>query len=92
MDSEAYQDIQRAIDWYNQREENLGYKFYEAVKNMIDLRVHPFFQVRYDSVRCVPIKKFPYMVHFTLDEAEKLVMVRSVLSTARDPEYWKSGK
>ena len=43
IDSEAYQDIQQAIDWYNQREENLGYKFYEAVQNMIDLlRVNSF--------------------------------------------------
>ena len=35
------------------------------------------------------MKKYPYMVHFTLDEEEKLVIVRAVFSMSRSPQVWK---
>jgi toxin ParE1/3/4 len=90
IEAEAYQDIQQGIDWYNQQAEKLGYKFYKELKKTIDqLKTTPFLQVRYDNVRCLPLKKFPYMIHFTVHEAEKVAIIRAVLNTARNPACWK---
>jgi mRNA-degrading endonuclease RelE of RelBE toxin-antitoxin system len=93
IEPEVYQDIQEGIDWYNQQGENLGYKFYEEIKNTLEqLSLNPFFQVRYDNVRCCRLKRFLYMIHFTVREEDKLVIVRNILNTSRDPQLWQGGR
>ncbi|NBR14503.1 MAG: type II toxin-antitoxin system RelE/ParE family toxin [Crocinitomicaceae bacterium] len=90
LDPRAIQDIQEAIDYYDEQLVGLGEKF-EAYLNkyMKSLSKNPFFQIRYDSIRCLPLKKYPYMIHFTVDEKLNTVYIHSVLNTARDPkEYW----
>lgn len=93
IETGAHQDIQEAIDWYNQQQAGLGRKFHTEVKaSFNELKSHPFFQVRYDSVRCLPQKKFPYMIHFTVDEENKWIVVRAVINTSRDPKIWQGRK
>lgn len=90
IEPEAHRDIQEGIDWYNKQQDGLGRQFYAEVKTSIEeLKTHPFFQVRYDDVRCLPLKKYPYMIHFTVDEENKQVIVRAAFNTSRDPEIWK---
>ena len=85
LDPRAIQDIQEAIDYYDEQLVGLGEKF-EAYLNkyMKSLSKNPFFQIRYDSIRCLPLKKYPYMIHFTVDEKLNAVYIHSVLNTARD--------
>ena len=60
------------------------------VKNAINtLKKNPFFQMRYDSVRCLPLETFPYMVHFTFDENRKLVEIFAIIHTSLSTENWK---
>jgi toxin ParE1/3/4 len=82
---EAYQDIQQGIDWYEQQREDFGHKFYAEVENTLNLvKSNPYFQVRYGRVRCIPLKKFPYMIHFTIDESNKTISIQSILHTSRE--------
>ena len=91
IEPEAYQDIQEGIDWFNEQEAGLGRRFHEEVKSTFKkLKVNPFYQVRYDEVRCLPLKKFPYMLHFTINEQEGLIIIRAVFNTSRDPKSWKN--
>ncbi|MEX2592801.1 MAG: type II toxin-antitoxin system RelE/ParE family toxin [Anditalea sp.] len=93
IEPEAYQDIQEAIGWYNQQQTGLGRRFHTEVKaSFKKLEIHPFFQVRYDNVHCFLLKKFPYMVHYTVDEPNKKIIVRAVLGTSRNPKLWKGRK
>ncbi len=66
-------------------------KKFEAALNLhlVSLEKYPFFQVRYDQVHCLPIKKYPYMIHYTISEKEKTVMVRAIFHTSQDPNKWK---
>jgi hypothetical protein len=90
---EALDDIQQAIDWYNEQQSGLGRTFLAEVQTAISsLKVNPFFQVRYDNVRCLPLKKYPFMVHFTVHEPEKLVIIRAVFHTHLDPDNLKHRK
>jgi toxin ParE1/3/4 len=90
IDADALSDIQYAIDWYNQPQSGLGRKFLAEVKTSINsLKVNPYYQVRYDEVRCLPLKKYPYMIHFTVDPSTKVVVIRAVFNTYLDPETWK---
>ena len=89
IDQEASEDIQKAIEWYNQHRTGLGRRFHEIVKTSINgLSRHPFYAIRYRNVRCLPLKKFPYMIHYTVDETHKIVVIQAVFHTSRDPERW----
>lgn len=83
----ASDDLRLAISYYNNQQANLGTRFYKQVKESLKvLKVNPFFQIRYDNVRCLPIKKFPFMVHFIVEESSKSVIVIGIINTHLDPE------
>jgi plasmid stabilization system protein ParE len=90
IEPEARLDIQEAITWYNKQQKGLGKKFHaDLLKHIDSLTKNPHFEIRYDTVHCLPLKKFPFMVHFTIDDAEKLVAVRAVFHTSLNPNNWK---
>jgi hypothetical protein len=69
IEPEAGHDIQSGIDWYNEQMPGLGKEFHAAVKvHLKSLKTNLFYQIRYDDVRCLPLKKYPYMIHFTIKE------------------------
>lgn len=91
LEADASVDIQQGIDWYNQRQQGLGKEFLAEVKASINsLKTNPFYQLRYDEVRCLPLKRFPFMIHFTVDQVNRIVVVRAVFNTYLDPDVWKS--
>ena len=88
---EALDDIQFATDWYNNQVEGLGKRFQKQVINQIGklkntAEIHV---IRYKDVRCMVIKKFPFMVHFTLDTQKGILTVYAVLHTSRNPRIWE---
>jgi len=87
---EALQDIQQATDWYNERGVGLGEKFQKQVKKQIDKLTSNalLYTIRYDDVRCLVIKKFPFMVHFVVDENRGIVDIFAVFHTSRNPKIW----
>jgi len=88
IEPEARVDIQEGINWYNKLEPGLGKRFHEAVKICLDkLRINPYYQFRYENVRCLPMKKYTYMIHFTMEENK--VVIQAVFSTHRDPGIWQ---
>lgn len=85
----ALVDIQQGIDYYDAKQVGLGRKFEAALnRHFISLERNPFFEVRYEQVRCLPVKNYPYMIHFTVNEATQSVIVRGVFHTSIDPENW----
>ena len=90
LDPGAMQDIQQAIDYYEEQQPGLGKQFEGALNQyLLKIEQNPFFQVRYDDVHCLPVKKYPYMIHYTIDEGEQLIIVRAVFNTFRNPKSWK---
>ncbi len=91
---EALKDIQEATNWYNKQSLGLGSRFQKQVIVQINsLKCNPSaYAVRYAEVRCMIIKKFPFMVHFTIDENKKLVEVFATFHTSRNPRIWEERK
>jgi len=85
---EVFNDIQQAVDWYNRQQPKLGIRFFSVLKKHLNSLENSamHFAVRYDDVRCMPIKKFPYMIHYRIHNES--VMVEAILSTHRNPEFW----
>lgn len=76
FEPQAQADIQQAIDYYDTQQTGLGEKFWlSLVKHIASISKNPFFQIRYSNVRCLPMTKFPFMIHLLLDEKEKIAIV-----------------
>jgi toxin ParE1/3/4 len=90
LDPRAIQDIQEAIDYYDEQVLGLGEKFEAYLSKYIkSLTKNPLYQTRYDSIRCLPLKKYPFMIHFTVDEKLNAVYIHAVINTHKNPkEYW----
>jgi len=88
----AKQDIREAALWYNKRSKGLGKKFTAEVRKKIRfIRKNPTAShVRYDNVRTAVLNIFPYMIHYTVNEANKTVVVSAVLHTSRDIKLWET--
>lgn len=84
----AIQDIEEASFWYNLQRYGLGDKFKNQVIEQIEiLKQNPqSFSYRYKNVRCFKIVKFPFLIHFTVENKKKLVSVFGVLHTSRNPK------
>jgi plasmid stabilization system protein ParE len=87
----AKEDIREAARWYNKQSPRLGKKFTAEVReNVRFIRQNPTAcNIRYDKVRTAVLKVFPFMIHYTIDEASKTVVISAVLHTSRDPKEWK---
>lgn len=91
IDREALTDIREIVDWYEVQQNGLGSRFRDIVIDQIDyLKENPqLFAIRYHQVRCMTVKKFPYMVHFYIDEQTETVIILAVISSDRNPMIWK---
>lgn len=90
IEPDARLDIQESIDWYNKQQKGLGKKFHSAILNSIESLIKsPHFEMRYDNVHCLPLNKYPFMIHFTIDEVKKIVVIRAIFHTSLNPDKWK---
>jgi len=78
-------DITEALDWYEEQREGLGIELLEAIDvEMTRIEKDPeHFQMRYRDFRIVFAKRFPYGIHYTIEE--KKIFVHAVMKTIRKP-------
>ena len=70
----AIEDIQDGINYYKNIDFLLGKKFLEALKTTFkELKNNPFYQIRYENVRVRTVKKFPYVLHFVVEENSVII-------------------
>ena len=90
IDEEALADLKNATRWYNGAAHKLGDRFQREVKQQISglKAIATGYALRHKSIHCMPIKRFPYMVHFTVDETNRTVTVWAIIHTSRHPDVW----
>jgi plasmid stabilization system protein ParE len=87
----AKEDVRDAVRWYNKQSPGLGRKFTQEVRDIVRyIRQNPqACNIRYNDVRTAVLKVFPFMLHYTIDQSSKMIIISAVLHTSRDPEVWK---
>lgn len=88
----AKEDIREAAKWYNKKSPGLGLRFTSEVREKVRfIKQNPLASnIRYDEVKTAVLNIFPYMIHYTVEEPKKIVLISAVLHTSRDPELWKT--
>ncbi len=84
-------DIQEAALWYNRQRKGLGKRFTAQIRDRISViqRYPKISPIRSDEVRTAVIDIFPFMIHYTVDEIQKHIIVAAVFHTSRNPKIWK---
>jgi hypothetical protein len=84
--NEALEQLQQSINYYNAAQKGLGKRFALVVKATAgQLDKTPFYQIRYDDICCFPLQKFPFMLHFRVNEDLNVVEIFAVLHTSLNP-------
>lgn len=88
----AETDVREAFLWYEDQKENLGSRFEANVYQAIDnIQNNPLkFQIRYGRTRISFLRKFPYGIHFQINENQILIL--AVFHTSQDSEEWDKRK
>ena len=92
IDEDAFNDIQETFEWYEIQLKGLGlrYKTLAKKKKINSLKKDPYlFSIKYNTIRCRKIEKFPFLIHYEINEENKTVTIFAVFHTSRNPEIWK---
>ena len=87
---EASKQVEQAVEYYS---EHLSKKvaldflkdYRRAVSEIVKVR---YFQVFYVNFRTRLMKKFPYLVFYTLDEERELIIIKAVFHTSQHPDKY----
>ncbi len=84
-------DLQEIIDYYNSKKAKLGNKFFAKALKQMKLLSNDFllYAEKYHNVRCVGIQGFPYLIHYTVNQNNKTVLINAIISTHQNPDtHW----
>jgi plasmid stabilization system protein ParE len=86
--SRAEQDVEKAILYYKDINIQLARDFLSELRATHKyIQKHPKkIQVRYANVRVAFLKRFPFGVHFRLED--KKITIAAVLHTSGNPDKW----
>lgn len=89
FDERAVEEIRKAREYYAEIEEGLDNIFFEDLTNSItQLEINPFYQIRCEHIRCLPFRKFPFMIHYTIDDSIFEIRIRAIIHTRQSTKKW----
>jgi hypothetical protein len=82
---EADFEMFEAINWYVDKDMNLGLRFASELKSTLHyIKLQPEnFQKKYRNIRICFTKTFPYGIHYIIEE--NTIYVLAILHTSRNP-------
>ncbi|OXA70257.1 hypothetical protein B0A67_16580 [Flavobacterium aquidurense] len=83
---EAKVDYKKSLLWYKGIHPKLAVRFNDSFKRSIAIiKKDPLlFQIRYDNIRILLLKTFPYAIHYSI--YENCIVIKSIFHTSRDSE------
>ena len=79
-------DYKKSLLYYKNIHPKLAVRFNDSFKNSIEIiRDNPLlFQIRYDTIRIIFLKSFPYALHYSIYENN--IVIKSIFHTSKDSE------
>ena len=90
VESDAQLDIEQACEFYkNLPNSRIEKNFLDDIKNTYKaLKINPFYQIRTKGFRAIPLKSFPFLLFFEVDESVKTIKIIALFNTHQDPEKY----
>ena len=90
IEQEAQDEIEAAYRFYLETVSlKVADMFYNDIEEAFDaLEINPFYQIRTKSYRAIPLKLFPFLIFFDVNELDKSVNILAVFNTHRDSQKW----
>ena len=80
-------EVNEAIVYYKDIQPKLAERFLTDYQNHLKtLKTIPYFEIKYQEIRKISLKKFPYTIHFSVDELSELVLIHAVTCDYQNPE------
>jgi hypothetical protein len=59
----------------------------EVKESLEKIKHNKYFEIRYSEIRCLPLFKFPFMVHYKIED--DVIYILALIHTSRDPlKHW----
>ncbi|MCE7065421.1 type II toxin-antitoxin system RelE/ParE family toxin [Dyadobacter sp. CY326] len=84
-------EFSQAYDWYDEQLVGLGRKFFKEIsKYLSSISENPYkFAAKYDNeLHFAPLKVFPYVIVYWVDETLETVFIVSIFHTSRNPKQF----
>ena len=88
----AKKDIYEVRKWYSQYNNELPKRFKEELEHIVEaLKLKPAIHaIRYRNIRFAQLRKFPYAIHYFIDETSSTINIIAVCHTAINPATWRT--
>jgi len=85
---EVIKDVQDAKEWYKKQHNGLETEFAIAIESaLLQLLEKPaIYSIRYKNIRVAHPKRFPYNIHFYIDQANSAVVIIAIVHNKRHPK------
>jgi hypothetical protein len=85
-------DIIEAISYYKSISPELAKQFLFRLKEAkIYVARSPFgFQIKYNQVRILLLKQFPYHIHYIVDDAKQQIVILAIIHAYRNPKDYSN--
>ena len=82
---EVEADVHKAKIWYKEQKEGLEIAFADAIERAIEsiLKAPQSYALRYKKARIAHPKRFPYNIHFYIDEPNTTVVITAIVHNKR---------
>ena len=90
ISDEAKSDIEQSIIYYKENvSKKVAVNFLKDYRKTLNLiSESPFFRIWYDDFRAIPMKKYPFIIFYLVDFAEKTILISRVFHTSQNPEKY----
>lgn len=89
LSKDAKQDLKGICDFYQKISPNIKLKFITNFNLTIEqLKINPYYQIRYDSFRMRQVVKFPIVIHFIVLEKSNTVQIFGIRHAKQNPENY----
>lgn len=87
---ETLEDMATAIKWYEKQQKGLGNRLVSDVRlSILTIKQNPFIgSVKYKEIRTISCAKFPYSIHYSIDELKRVIIITSIFHLYRKP-FWE---
>ena len=85
-----FKDVELVSNYYSEISQQVKDKFALSINEQVKvIKSNPFVKsLRYDDVRLAQISKFPYAIHYSIDEKENIVEIHRLLSYYQSTDNW----